>query len=170
MTETHHVAASAIERLSMVPPPIWIVSGPPSDLRGEVARGLLESFKRGAHIDGDQLARAIVGGRVAPGDEPTDEAERQIELSVRNQCLLARSYAEAGFTPVIEYAVLTRDQLEAYRHYLAGGLIRLAVAVEDDNQGDAANLLRTELQGLGVWTSTAEVAPLLEAGRDASVS
>jgi hypothetical protein len=170
MAETHHVAASAIERLSMVPPPIWIVSGLPGDLRGEVARGLLDSFKRGAHIDGDQLAAAIVSGRVTPGDDPAAEAERQVELSVRNQCLLARSFAEAGFTPVIEYAVHTREQLEAYRHYLAGGLIRLAVALDDDNHDDAAERVRTELRGLGVWTATSEVAPILEAERDASVS
>ncbi len=154
----------------MVPPAIWIVSGPPGELRGDVTRSLLASFERAAHVDGDQLGEAVIAGRVTPGDDPADEAERQVELSIRNQCLLARSFAEDGFTPILEYAILTRSQLDAYRHYLAGGLIRLVVALEDSDQSTEAELLRSELTGLGIWTTTPEVAAILETPRDASVS
>lgn len=170
MTETHHVAASAIQRLSMVPPAIWIISGPPGERRNEMAGALLEAFDRAAHIDGDALAASIVSGNVLPDEEPRQESERQVELSVRNQCLLARSFAEAGFTPVIEYAVMTRDQLDAYRHYLAGGQIRLVVALEESDDSDAAALLREELAGLGVWPAHADAAAIIEGQADASVS
>ena len=170
MAETHHVAASAIERLSIMPPAIWIVSGLPGPLRSDVAHALLDAFERAAHVDGDGLAGAITGGRVLPGDEPRPESERQIELAIRNQCLLARSYAEAGFTPVIEYAVLTRSQLDAYRSYLAGGQIRLVVAANDDAASEHTLLLRSELAEIGVWTSDADASAILEAERSASVS
>jgi hypothetical protein len=170
MTETHHVAASAIQRISMVPPAIWIISGPPGKRRHEVTGALLEAFDRAAHIDGDALAASIVSGNVRPGDEPRQESERQVELSVRNQCLLARSYAEAGFTPVIEYAVMTSDQLDAYRHYLTGGQIRLVVALEESDRSDAAVLLRAELAGLGMWPEHANATAIIKDQASASVS
>jgi hypothetical protein len=170
MAETHHIAASAIGRLSMVPPAVWIVSGAPGEYRSAVATALLEGLERGVHVSGDALAAAIVGGRVLPGEEPEAESERQVELSIRNQCLLARSYAEAGFTPVLEYAVLTRHHVDAYRHYLAGGRLRLVVAVDDGDASEAAELARRELSGLGMWvgdSSGADGASILE-GEDAA--
>jgi hypothetical protein len=109
----------------------------------------VDSFERAAHVSGDALAGAIAGGRVLPGEEPHEESERQVELAIRNQCLLARSYAEAGFTPVLEYAVLTRHQLDAYRHYLAGGRLRLVVVDADDENSDGVALLREELGDVG---------------------
>jgi len=170
MTETHHVAASAIGRLSLRPPAIWIVTGLPGERRSAVVAGLLGDLERAAHIDGDALAAGIAGGLVLPGDEPQEESERQVELSMRNQCLLARSYVEAGFSAVIEYAVLTRSQLDAYRHYLAGGQIRLVVALADDDSSEPAALIREELAGLGVWAARRDAAAILEAERDASIS
>ncbi len=154
----------------MMPPAIWIVSGLPGTPRSEVARALLESFDRAAYVDGDALAAAVAGGRVLPGDEPQEESERQVELSIRNQCLLARSYAEAGFTPVVEYAVLTGSHLDAYRHYLAGGQVRLVVALEEGDTSEPAQLLRAELTGLGVWTANADAAAIAAAERTASIS
>ncbi|MDA0353432.1 MAG: hypothetical protein O3A10_14670 [Chloroflexi bacterium] len=171
MTETHHIAASAIGRLSLRPPAIWIVSGPPTEHRRTVASTLLAQLDRSVHVSGDALAEAIVRGYVAPGKEPRDEAERQAELSIRNQCLLARSYAEAGFTPVLEYAVLTRSHLDAYRHYLSGGQIRLLIAVAEDDRSAAAELLRTELAGLGRWAPAGEDGPTIVAAEaEASIS
>ena len=137
------VAASAIARLNVRPPTLWIVTGPPSTRRTEVALAVAESFTQSAHVDGDALAATIVRGRVLPGETPEDESERQVELAIRNHCVLARSFSEAGFTPVIEYAVLTRHHLDAYRHYLAGGQLRLAVVPEPaSDQGPLTQLLR----------------------------
>ena len=170
MTETHHVAASAIERLSLTPPAIWIVSGLPGEHRHTITLNLLETFKQVVHIDGDALAEAITGGLVRPGEEPQEESERQVELTIRNQCLLARSYAEARFTPVVEYAVLTRSQLDAYRHYLVGGQVRLVVALATEDTSGPAELLRAELTGLGLWPRNADGAAIREAEAEASIS
>jgi chloramphenicol 3-O-phosphotransferase len=68
-----------------------------------------------------------VNGIVWPGDEPAEESERQMSLSVRNQCLLARSYAEAGFTPVIDYVVVSRRLLDEYRRGLDGLALHFVV-------------------------------------------
>lgn len=50
----------------------------------------------------------LVTGGVWPGGEPAAEAERQIQLNVRNPCLLARSFARAGFTPILDYVVVSK--------------------------------------------------------------
>ena len=59
-------------------------------------------------------------GPLYPGEQPADESERQVRLSIRNQCLLARSYATAGFVPLLDYPVVTRRSLDRYRRALAG--------------------------------------------------
>ena len=76
----------------------------------------------------------------------------QIELSIRNQCLLARSFSEAGFVSVINYAILTRYHLEAYRHYLSGGKLHLTVIPSSEPKFiDLNALLKKELNGVGYW-------------------
>ena len=169
MAETHHVAASAIGRLSMAPPSIWIVSGLPGERRRGVVSSLLGALPRAAHVDGDALAEAIASGRVLPGEEPQEESERQVELAIRNQCLLARSYAEAGFSPVLEYAVVTRHQLDAYRHYLAGGQVRFVATLAEDDASEPAALMREELAGIGYWAADADGAALVAAEGEAAL-
>lgn len=149
-------------------PEIWLISGVPGAGKTTAARALAQTFEASTHIEGDRLAEWIVSGAVLPGDEPAEESERQMELCIRNQCLLARSFAEAGFTPVLDYVVVTRHLLDAYGHYLAGGVLRfvtlappLEVALERDRDraaksvgdrfADLDALMREELTGVGLW-------------------
>ncbi len=68
-------------------PAIWLINGIPGAGKSTVSRLLAARFSRGVHIEGDVLQeRFIVSGGVNPGGEPADEAQRQIELNVRNQC------------------------------------------------------------------------------------
>jgi hypothetical protein len=83
-------------------PDVWLISGIPGAGKTTTGRLLAARFPRSAFVEGDLLQEWLVSGIVWPGDEPAEESERQISLNVRNQCLLAGSYAEAGFTPVIE--------------------------------------------------------------------
>ena len=46
---------------------------------------------------------------------------------MQTQCLLARSYAAAGFTPVIDYVIVSRADLGEYRRRLGGLTLHLVV-------------------------------------------
>jgi hypothetical protein len=49
-----------------------------------------------------------------PHEEPREEASRQLAVVRRNLCLLADSFAVAGFVPVIDDVVVSPGVLEAY--------------------------------------------------------
>lgn len=58
-------------------------------------------------------------GRVWALGEPADEAARQVELCNRNLCALAGNFADAGFTPVIDWVIPDRRQLDFFIGLLA---------------------------------------------------
>jgi predicted ATPase len=105
----------------------WLVTGIPGSGKSTVSRLLAETFKKSVHIEGDRLQEWIASGAVWPGQDPVEEANRQIALNRRNQCLLARSFADAGFVPVIDYVVVSRSLLADYQRLLAGLYLRLVV-------------------------------------------
>ena len=93
-------ATQATDGVSQKPPRIIAVTGIQAAGKSTIARLLAQRFERGVHIEADVLYQMIVAGRVMP-EEPgvmPPEAERQLRLRLRNACLLARSFYEAGFS------------------------------------------------------------------------
>ncbi len=157
------------------PPDIWLVTGIPGAGKSTVARAMAERLERSAIVEGDALRNWVVRGGAWPQEGALEgEAERQYELAIRNMCLLARSYAEAGFTPFLDLVVVTRYHLEAFRGYLRGARLRLVVLApevdvtvqRDFGRGMKSGggwthldeVMRRELDGLGLWIDNSRLS------------
>ena len=98
---------------------VWIISGNPAAGKTTTSKALAKRFAKAAVISRDDLQAQIISGNVWPDELPEEEAMFQIDMNIRNQCALAKSYLEHGFTPVCD-DVVGKEQLSIYKESLEG--------------------------------------------------
>jgi len=97
---------------------LWIINGIPGVGKTTTARGLAKRLERSAHVEGDIVHEMVIGGHVHPGGTPEKEANAQLSLCKRNQIVLARSFLNAGFTPVVDYVYVTHHFIDDFQRAL----------------------------------------------------
>ena len=113
---------------------IWIICGNACAGKTTTARLLAQRLPRAAHVDGDEMQRLIVSGCrwPAPGDSDpatghlTGEAGVQYALRIRNACLVAAAFADAGITAIVTDSVIN-EGFESLAGVLGGRPVNFVV-------------------------------------------
>lgn len=119
-----------------------IITGPPGAGKSTVALLIAQALSHSALLNGDAINRLIVSGRVWALGEPADEAARQVRLCNQNLCQLAANYVDGGFTPVIDWILPDREQLNFYRETLAPRRLLLLVLAPSTDVPNTATTIR----------------------------
>ena len=151
---------------------IYIISGLPGAGKSSVSYLLAKRFERGVHIEADLVQQMIVVGGVWPEWEPSEEAMRQFELRRRNVSMLADSFFDAGFTPVIDDIVIG-PRIDEYVSDLRGRPLLFVMLVPRpdvvrkremsrkkhvfDRWAHLDEAVRKEMARIGLWIDSSEM-------------
>jgi chloramphenicol 3-O-phosphotransferase len=113
---------------------IWVICGNECAGKTTTARLLAQRLPLAAHIDGDDMQRLIVSGCrwAVPGDSDpgtgrlTGEAGVQYALRIRNACLVAAAFADAGITAVVTDTIIN-EGFESLIEVLEGRPVHFVV-------------------------------------------
>ena len=113
---------------------LWIICGNACAGKTTTARLLAQRLSPAAHIDGDEMQRLIVSGSrwAVPSDSDPDtgrltgEAGVQYALRIRNACLVAAAFADAGITAIVTDSIIN-EGFESLTEVLGGRLVNFVV-------------------------------------------
>lgn len=102
---------------------ICLITGPSGAGKSSVSKALAEKFERSAVINVDYLRKMIVGGYIKP--YPWNEKVKiQTSLEVKNTCMLANNFLDAGFNVIIDH-VIGRTLLKQYSEFFHDKSIKI---------------------------------------------
>jgi hypothetical protein len=113
---------------------IWIMCGNACAGKTTRARLLAQRLPPAAHVDGDEMQRLIVSGcrwPVPSDSDPstgrlTGAAGVQYALRIRNACLVAPAFADAGITAIVTDSIIN-EGFGSLTEVLAGRLVNFVV-------------------------------------------
>jgi len=113
---------------------IWIICGNACAGKTTTARLLARRLPLAAHVDGDEMQRLIVSGcrwAIPSDSDPgtgglTGEAGIQYALRIRNACLAAAAFADAGITAIVTDTIIN-EGFDSLIEVLGGRVVNFAV-------------------------------------------
>jgi hypothetical protein len=113
---------------------IWVICGNACAGKTTTARLLAQRLPLAAHVEGDEMQRLIVSGCrwAVPGDSDpgtrrlTGEAGVQYALRIRNACLVAAAFADAGITAIVTDTIIN-EGFESLTEVLGGRTVNFIV-------------------------------------------
>ncbi len=153
---------------------VYLVTGIQAAGKSTVAQALAERLPRSAHVRGDVFRRFVVQGRAEMSAVPSPDAIAQLRLRHRLAAATADSYAEAGFTAVLqdiflgEFLPWTADLIRTRPLYVVVLAPRPeVVAAREAGRGKDAydeftvaaldSVLREDTPRIGLWLDTSEL-------------
>lgn len=112
-------------------PAVVIVTGIQASGKSTVGRLVATRLHRSAFIDGDWLARMVVGGRAGMTPDPSPEAVSQLHLRYQQAALLAGSFHRSGFTAVMADNIYGPDLADQVGRVCARPLVVVVLAPSD---------------------------------------
>jgi hypothetical protein len=113
---------------------VWVICGNACAGKTTTARLLAQRLPLAAHVDGDEMQRLILSGCrwAVPGDSDpgtgrlAGEAGVQYALRIRNACLVAASFADAGITAIVTDTIIN-EGFESLTQVLGGRPVNFVV-------------------------------------------